>query len=46
MHDLQPQTLTDAELVKYAYLTGADKLPPNWVAELIKRLDATLDDNR
>ena len=46
MQGIQPQSLSNEELVRYAHLTGYDKLPPEWVAELAKRLEATLDDNR
>lgn len=46
MPSLQPEKLTNDELVHYAWLQGADKLPANWVAELIKRLEHTLDDNK
>lgn len=42
MSGIQPQTLSDSELVRYADLMGADKLPPEWVAELIKRLEIRL----
>lgn len=46
MQGIQPQSLNNEELVRYAHLMGYDKLPPAWVAELAKRLEATLDDNR
>jgi hypothetical protein len=46
MSGIQPQILTNEELVKYAWLQGADKLDPAWVQELLKRLEATLDDNK
>jgi hypothetical protein len=44
MHGIRPENLSDAELVRYARLTGAAQLPPDWVAELIKRLEQKLDD--
>ena len=37
MYSLQPQTLTNSELERLAYITGHDKLPPNWVAEVLRR---------
>jgi len=46
MQEVQPHRLTDAELVRYAYLQGAQNLTAAWIDELIKRLEARLDDNR
>jgi hypothetical protein len=46
MSGIRPQILTNEELVKYAWLQGVDKLPQQWVAEILKRLEATLDDNK
>jgi hypothetical protein len=46
MSGIDFRNLTTAELVHYAWLMGPDKLPPNWVEELIKRLEQTLDDNK
>ena len=40
MQGIQPQTLTDAELAKYAYLQGAKGLSPEWVTELINRFES------
>ena len=39
MHSLQPQSLTNFELERLAYITGHDKLPPNWVAEILRRTE-------
>jgi hypothetical protein len=39
MHSLQPQALTNSELERLAYITGYDKLPPNWVAEILRRTE-------
>jgi hypothetical protein len=39
MHSLQPQSLTNSELERLAYITGHDKLPPNWVAEILRRTE-------
>lgn len=44
MSGIQPSVLTNEELVRYARLQPADQLPAAWVEELIKRLEATLDD--
>ncbi len=44
MHGIRPENLSDAELVRYACLTGPAQLTPDWVAELIKRLEQKLDD--
>ena len=46
MQGIQPQNLTNAELVRYASLMPYGQVPAVWVEELIKRLEATLDDNR
>ena len=44
MQGLKPQRLTTRELLDYAHLFGYDKLSPEWVAELAKRLEqAELD---
>lgn len=37
MQRIQPQTLTDDELERVAYITGPDKLPANWAAEVLRR---------
>jgi len=37
MQSLQPQTLTNSELERLSYITGHDKLPPNWAAEVLRR---------
>ena len=37
MQRIQPQTLTNSELERPIYITGPDKLPANWVAELLRR---------
>ena len=38
MQGLQPQNLTTSELLRYATLEDPAKLPPAWVAEIVKRL--------
>jgi hypothetical protein len=37
MQSLQPQSLTNDELERVAYITGPNKLPANWVAEILRR---------
>ena len=39
MQGLKPQRLTTRELLHYAHLIGYDKLTPDWVEELAKRLE-------
>ena len=39
MQGIKPQGLTTRELLKYAHLFGYDKLTPEWVEELAKRLE-------
>ena len=39
MQGLKPQGLTNKELLDYAHLFGYDKLSPEWVQELAKRLE-------
>ena len=39
MHSLQPQSLTNSELERLSYITGYDKLPQNWVAEIMRRTE-------
>lgn len=44
MHQIQPQALTDEELVKHSYLwLHENSLPRSYQQELIKRLEACLD---
>jgi hypothetical protein len=46
MQSIQPQNLTNAELLRYAYMQGHDKLPVDWITEIIKRFETLLDDNK
>ena len=41
MQGLRPQGLSTKELLHYAHLIGYDKLTPEWVQELAKRLEET-----
>lgn len=38
MSSIRPQQLTDAEFLKYAHLTGYDKLSAEWVEDMAARL--------
>ena len=38
MQGIRPQQLSDEEFLKYAYLTGYDKLSPEWVEDMAARL--------
>jgi hypothetical protein len=45
MYQIQPQVLTDEELVKYSYLwLHENSLPRSYQQELIKRLEARIDE--
>ena len=39
MQGIRPQGLTTRELLRYAYVMGYDKLTPEWVEEIAKRLE-------
>ena len=43
MQGIQPTSLSNEELLKYSWLTGADKLPAQWVTELMLRLEEYVD---
>jgi hypothetical protein len=45
MPSIRPENLTTEELVRYAWL-HQENLTREWVLELIKRLEATVDDNK
>jgi hypothetical protein len=46
MSGIRPSQLTNEELVRYARLEAPGNLPPEWVEEILKRFEQTLDDNR
>ena len=48
MSNIQPSTLTYAELLHYAqmYIDRKESLPFSWQEELVKKALAALDDNR
>jgi len=45
MSGIQPSSLTDEELVRYAWLHSGT-LSLDWIKELIQRLEQKLDDNK
>lgn len=46
MQGIQPHNLTNEELLRYAYFTGYDKLPVEWIQEIVMRFAALLDDGK
>lgn len=44
MQGIKPETLTDEEFMKYAYLQGLSKLDERWVKELYDRLQRSIDE--
>lgn len=46
MQGIRPQNLTNSELLRYVYIMGFDKVPPEWVQVLVERLAQTIDDGR
>lgn len=46
MQDVRPHNLSNDELLRYAYVIGHDKLPTEWVSEIIKRFTSLLDDGK
>lgn len=43
---VQPAYLTNSELAHYAWLQGPENLTKEFIAELIKRFTALLDDDK
>lgn len=46
MSGIQPHTLTDEELARHIYMQLGKPVPSIWVAELLARFHAKLDDAR
>jgi len=46
MSSIQPRSLSDEELLRYAYMTGHDKLSVEWITEIIARYTALLDETQ
>jgi hypothetical protein len=45
MQSIQPQSLTDEELLHQVYLMGNEHLPKVWVEEMCTRMARLLDEN-
>jgi len=43
MQGVQPNNLTDEELLRHVYLMGNENLPKEWVEELCLRLAKAID---
>ncbi len=43
MQGIQPHNLTNKELLRYIYIMGFDKVPPEWIKELVTRFARVLD---
>ncbi len=43
MQGIQPHNLTNKELLRYIYIMGFDKVPPEWIKELVARFARALD---
>jgi hypothetical protein len=53
MSRVQPQTLSNEELLRHIYIYGFDDVPPDWIrqlctrfADLIDQVQALEDDNK
>lgn len=46
MQGIRPSSLSDNELLRYMYIYGFDKVPAEWVQELVERFAKLLDDNK
>jgi hypothetical protein len=46
MQGIQPHNLSDNELLRYIYIMGFDKVPEEWIKELVERFVNLLDDNK
>jgi hypothetical protein len=46
MQGIRPSALTNNELLRYIYIMGFDKVPPEWIKELVERFAHLLDDNK
>jgi hypothetical protein len=43
MQGVQPKQLSNNELLRYVYIMGFDKVPPDWVEALVERVAALID---
>ena len=46
MHGLQPQSLTNFELERLTYIIGQEKIPAEWVTELLRRTEKNWTDEK
>jgi hypothetical protein len=46
MHGLQPQSLTNSELERLTYIIGQEKIPAEWVTELLRRTEKNWTDEK
>lgn len=44
MQGIKPETLTDEEFMRYAYLQGLGKLDETWVKQMYDRLQRMMDE--
>lgn len=43
MQGIQPQQLSNNELLRYIYIMGFENVPPEWIKVLVERLAHALD---
>ena len=43
MQGIQPRNLSNNELLRYIYVMGFDKVPPEWIEVLVERLAHAID---
>lgn len=43
MQGVQPKQLTDNELLRYVYIMGFDRVPPDWIETLVERMADLID---
>jgi hypothetical protein len=46
MYGLQPQSLTNDELERLTYIIGQEKIPAEWVTELLRRTEKNWTDEK
>ena len=44
MQGIKPETLSDEEFMRYAYLQGLSKLDENWIKQFYDRLQRMIDE--
>lgn len=43
MQGVQPKQLTNNELLRYVYIMGFDRVPPDWIEVLVERMAELID---